>query len=775
MKKLCTLLLFLFFLYHAKAQEMLGIANSNYAGTNGLLLNPSNFVENRNNLDINLLTFGISFDNDYIYFPKDKISFFGFSDLADLSKNRGYTDAKNAGNKDNKNFNMNLLIRGPSATFHVAKHWFGIQTNLRFGLDLTDVNYAIAKFSYEKQGLHYAPLQEQQIKADPFSIGTMLWRELGITYGHKIYEKDKHYLKGAVTIKRLSSYGSGWVKANGFQLEVDTNVIKITDPNVQYGHAFTSDLKGTNFGDVTGNNLILGTGWGFDFGVTYEYRPKFDEARYDMDGERIQDPTMNSYKWRIGLSVTDIGFVKFDKNTQDFDLSGSSLYKWVNWDTVKIANTMYFDTTNSNNAYGLPNVSAKHNTYDMGLPRNISLQVDYNISKNLYADLTWIQRWKRNTPEVVSASLLAVTPRFEKKWIEVAVPMSLYQYNQFRIGLALRLASLVIGSDKFGSLLGLSDLGGMDFYTSLKFTLGRRKIRDQDGDGVSDKKDKCPKDRGTWATMGCPDRDHDGIMDSEDDCPDVAGLAKFKGCPDTDGDGIPDKDDDCPTVPGLAQFKGCPDTDGDGIPDKDDDCPNIPGLVQFRGCPDTDGDGIPDIQDSCPTVAGLIALHGCPDTDGDGITDLQDSCPLVAGPISNHGCPLVEKIIEKPKEPVKVELTKEEQEVINKVFKNLEFETGKAIIRESSFASLGELSDLMKRKTSFKLLVDGHTDNVGGKIPNQKLSQARADAVKKHLTDKGVDGGRITTKGYGLTKPVASNKTPEGRQKNRRVEFTVVE
>ena len=113
--------------------------------------------------------------------------------------------------------------------------------------------------------------------------------------------------------------------------------------------------------------------------------------------------------------------------------------------------------------------------------------------------------------------------------------------------------------------------------------------------------------------------------------------------------------------------------------------------------------------------------------------------------------------------------------VINKVFKNLEFETGKAVIRSSSFASLDELTNLLKKKMTFKLLIDGHTDNVGAKAYNQKLSQGRADAVKKYLTDKGIDVSRVTAKGYGMTKPIASNATPEGRQKNRRVEFTIME
>ena len=73
------------------------------------------------------------------------------------------------------------------------------------------------------------------------------------------------------------------------------------------------------------------------------------------------------------------------------------------------------------------------------------------------------------------------------------------------------------------------------------------------------------------------------------------------------------------------------------------------------------------------------------------------------------------------------------------------------------------------------MLVDGHTDNVGGKAFNQKLSQGRADAVKKYLSDKGIDESRIIAKGYGDTKPVVSNATAQGKQKNRRVEFTIME
>jgi Domain of unknown function (DUF6089)/Thrombospondin type 3 repeat len=163
---------------------------------------------------------------------------------------------------------------------------------------------------------------------------------------------------------------------------------------------------------------------------------------------------------------------------------------------------------------------------------------------------------------------------------------------------------------------------------------------DQDKDGISDKKDKCPNQAGLKQFEGCPDTDMDGITDMEDRCPTDKGAAATKGCPDRDMDTVVDIDDTCPDAAGLVAMKGCPDADGDGIADADDTCPQVKGLAIMKGCPDTDGDGVADAEDGCPEKAGLKTNKGCPvvDTDGDGIADAEDKCPLVAGSRSNGGC-----------------------------------------------------------------------------------------------------------------------------------------
>jgi outer membrane protein OmpA-like peptidoglycan-associated protein len=314
--------------------------------------------------------------------------------------------------------------------------------------------------------------------------------------------------------------------------------------------------------------------------------------------------------------------------------------------------------------------------------------------------------------------------------------------------------------------------------------------KDSDGDGLIDREDLCPNERGTTEFAGCPDKDGDKIPDYCDKCPEGAGWTYTSGCPDADKDTIADTEDACPQAFGLRKYRGCPDKDGDGIVDKDDACPDKPGPITYNGCPDTDKDGIPDNEDECPAEFGYKDRKGCPvrDTDGDGLLDTEDKCPETPGPKTNFGCPVndqdgdgvPDKTDECPHVPGPADnkgcpkLAKEEQEILNTAFSALEFETGKDIIRKSSYPSLNELATLLIKKPQWKIKLSGHTDNQGNAKANLLLSKKRATAVKKYLATRGVEAVRIKDEGFGQSKPVASNKTTTGRQRNRRVEMKVL-
>jgi OOP family OmpA-OmpF porin len=102
---------------------------------------------------------------------------------------------------------------------------------------------------------------------------------------------------------------------------------------------------------------------------------------------------------------------------------------------------------------------------------------------------------------------------------------------------------------------------------------------------------------------------------------------------------------------------------------------------------------------------------------------------------------------------------------------NVEFDTDKSIVKKKYHEEIAKLAAVMKKYPDLKITIEGHTDNVGGLTYNEKLSQRRADAVKNYLATKlGIDASRLNTKGYGPIRPIESNATKEGRQKNRRVE-----
>jgi outer membrane protein OmpA-like peptidoglycan-associated protein len=238
---------------------------------------------------------------------------------------------------------------------------------------------------------------------------------------------------------------------------------------------------------------------------------------------------------------------------------------------------------------------------------------------------------------------------------------------------------------------------------------------------------------------------------------------------DSDGDGLVDRVDKCPMEPGVGA-DGCPikDGDGDGVADADDKCPGVKGAPP-DGCPtvkDSDGDGVRDDKDKCIEIKGEPP-DGCPsdlDSDNDGIIDARDKCPTEAetknGFEDADGCP--------DELPAQVKS-------FTGVIQGIEFDREKATIRPSSAQALDRSASVLAEFPSLRVLVIGHTDDTGGRDKNVKLSTERAEAVKAYLVSRGIEPSRIQTRGAGPDEPLDTNATAAGRQRNRRIEFKLVQ
>ena len=275
------------------------------------------------------------------------------------------------------------------------------------------------------------------------------------------------------------------------------------------------------------------------------------------------------------------------------------------------------------------------------------------------------------------------------------------------------------------------------------------------------------------------DQDLDKVRDWLDHCPNtpLGAAVDAHGCPeDADGDGVLDGLDRCPNTPRgcTVDKKGCPsDQDGDGVCDGVDKCPDTPKgcTVDAFGCPaDPDSDGVCDGVDKCPnTPKGCtVDAKGCPsDADADGVCDGVDVCPNTPRgyKVDAHGCP--------------IEVSEKEVELLDTGMirlENIQFETKKAVLKPVSITAVEEAARVLQQYPQLKVEIGGHCDNRGSKAMNDTLSDSRARAVLEYVKANfpAIPSSQYSSKGYGFSRPIASNANDAGRARNRRVEFKVL-
>jgi len=267
--------------------------------------------------------------------------------------------------------------------------------------------------------------------------------------------------------------------------------------------------------------------------------------------------------------------------------------------------------------------------------------------------------------------------------------------------------------------------------------------------------------------------------DDEDQDPDKDGLLtreELRICtdprnPDTDGDGLTDGEE-----VRIYKTDPCnPDTDGDGALDGAEVKVHRTDPLN----PDTDGDGLMD--------GAEITTHKTdplnPDTDGDGLTDGDEVLRYKTDPLNpdtdaggvddgvevRRGSDPLNPADDFPrKETLTVEIGKA------MILEGIVFEFNSARIKPDSEPVLTKALNILLENPSIEVEIHGHTDNIGKASYNLNLSQARANSVKQWLVEHGAEAARIGTRGFGFTRPVASNDTDEGRQQNRRIEFVRV-
>ncbi|MCS6818532.1 MAG: DUF5723 family protein [Chitinophagales bacterium] len=792
----------------AAAQYFLGLRSSQFGGVTNVSFNPA-IAGDRHRFDMTLFGVAANVGNNYIGIdPKVGLR----KDYVNSSLDFQETYLRERLNGRDKHAYVGAQVQGPLSfmfTFgkrkESHKNALAFTWNINAVVNADRISQKLARISYWGVGFkadsidkfNYIRLKEGDVR-----INALSWIDYGITYSREILNKNNHYLKAGGTFKFiqgimglntfLENVEYRWQNFDTISIYDSRGALEVNSVAPTTKEYFERDHAEDIYGYVKDALSFIDRGISFagDLAVVYEWRPRQEKYKYKMDGREWYDIRKNLHTLQVGFSVTDIGRIKFRKSEYSYEFNLNKQDWYVKDFSPNEGIKSFGDTIRLTEGFDIINTSKTKPNFYVWLPTRFNLWFDYNPVHffGLHA-LASVAPRLDSRRSVHHISTFTVTPHLDWRCLGLYLPVSYDVLGNFNVGSTVRIGPIIVGTSDFLALAGAKKFAyNADVHVALKIPVLPKKHRDRDKDFVSNREDKCKREKGTWESRGCPDRDLDGVLDKDDKCPDVPGLRDLQGCPDRDADGVTDAEDECPDDKGIVALKGCPDADGDSIPDKNDECPDQAGVAALKGCPDRDGDGVADKNDDCVDVPGDIAHKGCPDSDGDGLYDNEDDCPRQAGPKENKGCPYKDSdgdgVLDKddacPNTFGVVEnrgcpkIEKKELDIIKYAFENLEFETGKDVIRPSSYISLNSLAKLLIDKPQYGLKIEGHTDSDGDDQFNLILSQKRAEAVKRYLIGRGVDGSKLETEGFGETRPIADNKTKEGKQKNRRVEMKII-
>ncbi len=441
---------FFFLCLSLQAQERLGLSIGNYSGVNGLVINPAYGTSLPYSWDVNIVSVGLFADNNY-GFIKD-------ASLLSIIKNGGNVEFANTSDTENqtapnaliadynkgKNFYYaqgNVHIMGPSFLAKMKdKHSFGLLTSMRAMAGTRKIPNALGYYEFEEY------LKEQEIGIGKFRIAGAAWSEIGIHYG---YDTEENLAFG-VNAKYLMGYEGfyfGNKKKTGV-IKHDNNVVDFLEANAEFGitNTYASDQ---NFNGIKKN----GSGLALDLGVTYTIDRDYDDG----------------YLLKLGVSIIDLGYINFNKNSEVHEISNVDLFSLDLDDYQSVETYDELITMSNNDIFGSLDVSKKGSDFSLTLPTALSLQADYSINKNLFVNATLVQHIPLGKNRLARTDILAISPRFEHRWFGAMLPISVLNYDQIHVGLSLRLAYLTIGSENLASLFASSsDFTGTDFYLALK-------------------------------------------------------------------------------------------------------------------------------------------------------------------------------------------------------------------------------------------------------------------------------------------------------------------
>ncbi len=458
-------------------QEMLGLVFDNYSGISSASLNPALLTGTKVYLDMNIVGANTFVANDMYYISQENRTIQKSLGVGDnLFNNNSINWAEAIHYYDNpreKYFVSDIKLNGPSAMFQYGQHAFGLTTSFRSFHSGNRIPSMVPVTFYEGRILER--YKGVEFNEDEYSISGMTWSEIGLSYAYDYYERYGNRFTFGITAKALFGYEGGYVDLrNSNYLIVDESTIDFKNLDAEVAYALPLNYGNELAADL--EPMVKGYGVGFDLGMVFTKLKS--TYTYDGGGKPCEKP-YKDYLYKVGISILDLGGITFTKDAELHRFDNVSRY-WENFDTIHFRGIHDAGQIYSRGFYGDSEASYAGDRFRVNLPATLSLQFDYHFQRRLYVSALWMHPLKFNARTLWRPAQLAVVPRYETRYFGMSLPLSVFNYSEPRLGLAVRIFTMTIGTERLGSLLGISNFNGMDFYFSFHFNLHKGRCASYD-------------------------------------------------------------------------------------------------------------------------------------------------------------------------------------------------------------------------------------------------------------------------------------------------------
>ena len=434
---------------HLFAQYEMGIGNSNYAGVRGTLINPAADADPKYAFDANVLSVSVLFDNTFLYVPKGAVPAFGFKSIIDgiIHNDKFATNYNRA--QPGKLYQVALTteILGPS--FQLAlpnRQSVGFTFANRTAASVRDIPGATAENAYAY--LKSPALWDTTFTDHSTRVNGMNWLEYGFHYSAVLLDDGTDQWNAGITLKYLQGVAAAYAHNTNLSYRIEDSTHLLFAGSVDYGRTDYDSYR--HIGDY--GDLNHGHGFGADIGVQFKHADRY----------------------KIGLSIMDIGAINYNRNAAAYHLQTTEA-DFSNWGQLQLHSNLAVDRTLSAVFYN--GDSARSQTgagFRMALPTALTLQFDYKLQDHYFVNATIVKGLGHGDRQGgVQPDIYSITPRYESAWWDVSVPFSLVYYGAWRprVGLAVRAGYVFFGGDAPASLLALGQLKATDFYAGVRFFL----------------------------------------------------------------------------------------------------------------------------------------------------------------------------------------------------------------------------------------------------------------------------------------------------------------